>query len=119
MLDLYCKIYIDTALSEEVLVQKIVNFTQGDVYMRTVETDLMDIAIISSEDHNSELKHEVAGFIYYPYYLEIDPTTKAEENSNSFITAISELLIFLKTFSEDIVPSCDYEQELPFRKIFS
>ena len=72
--DLYCKIYVNTSLTKQELLQRIANFMNGHVFLRTVETDLMGIDIVVNEDNDSKLMFHDGGFIYYPYYLEIDPT---------------------------------------------
>ena len=114
--DLYCKIYLDTSLSKENLLQHIANFVKGDVFLRTVENNLMGIAVVVNEDCDSKLKLKKGGFIYYPYYLEIDPTDAGEENHHIYITSISELLKFLWRICTDAIPACDYEQQLPSRE---
>jgi len=113
--DLYCKMYLDTSLSKENLLQHIANFVKGDVFLRTVETNLMEIAVVVNEDGDSKLKLKEGGFIHYPYYLEIEPTDAGEENQHIYITSISELLQFLWTISRNAIPACDYEQQLPSR----
>ena len=110
--DLYCKIYVNTSLSKEELLQHIANFTGGNVFVRTVETDLMGIDVILNEDRDSKLSHKNGGFIHYPYYLEIDPTNVGEENPKIYIYAISKLLKFLWTMYKDAIPACDYEAQL-------
>ena len=114
--DLYCKIYIDTFLSKEALLQAIANFTNGHIFLRTVETDLMGIDVVINEDSDSKLMFQDGGFIYYPYYLEIEPTSAGEENSKAFIASLSKLLKFLWTIGRDAIPACDYEEHLPSRE---
>jgi hypothetical protein len=114
--DLYCKIYVDTTLSEEELIHHIANFTKGDVHVRTVETDMMGIGIIENEDYDDKFKSEQNNFVCYRYYLEIDASDLGLLESNKYIDLMSDLLEFLWSTCEDAVPSCDYEEKLPSRK---
>ncbi len=62
--DLYCKIYVNTSLTKQELLQRIANFMNGHVFLRTVETDLMGIDIVVNEDNDSKLMFHDGGFIY-------------------------------------------------------
>jgi hypothetical protein len=111
--DLYCKIYIDTDLSEEELIKSIEMTTGSSVSIRTIKTNLMEIDVVVNSDSDSNLKLDEQGFVYYPYYLEIDPTRLGQISVEVYITSISSLLNFLWTVGQDAVPACGYEDMLP------
>ena len=116
-IDLYCKIYIDADCSHKALLSDISEFLKHEASVRTIETELFDLNVVTNNDAYRGAEIEDGRFLDYPYYLEIDPTSKGESNVEKFITSMSELLIFLFKTYKDAVPSCDYESLMPLKGI--
>jgi len=113
MNNLYCKIYINTALPRTLLVNFIAKTCHGTVTLRTISSTLFQIDVITNEEADPRLATSSEdGFLYYPYYLEIDPQNSAVE-SNLYVTAIAGLLRSFWEQGATAVASCDFEEELP------
>ncbi|GEM_PF-1152498 len=111
--NLYCKIYVNTVLPKTILTQFIANACHGKVTLRTISSMLFQIDVITNDEANPIMATSPEdGFIYYPYYLEIDPQDSAVEPA-LYITAIAKLLLSFWELGANAVAACDFEEELP------
>ncbi len=108
--DLYCKIYVDSSCSKIELVDQISNMVQGEVSLRSIESKTMEIDVLANDDFNKDKASQKDGFVYYPYYLEIDAVEGAD--SSAYIEAISNMLKELQSSCTNAIASCDFEDEL-------
>ncbi|MCG8362981.1 MAG: hypothetical protein MJA27_06560 [Pseudanabaenales cyanobacterium] len=114
--ELYCKTYVKTELSKQELLDRIANIVDGQVNIRTIEAEIMAIDLVENEDYDAEKLNETDGFIYYPFYLEIDPVIKPSLSRQSYISGISHLLEGLWNELEDAVAACEFEDQLPSKE---
>ncbi len=113
--DLYCKIYIDSSCSKSELLDHISNMVQGKVSLRTIESKTMEIDVMDNDDYDKDKASQGDGFVYYPYYLEIDAVEGV--NSTTYIEAISNMLKGLQNFCAKAIASCDFEDKLSVKAI--
>lgn len=114
--DLYCKIYIKTELSKEVLLNQIAVAVNGSVIIRTITTENMEIDLVENEDYSSEISNKPDEFLYYPFYLEIDPIVEINFSRQTYIETISKLLKSLWKEAGDAIAACDFEAQLPSKR---
>lgn len=105
--DLYCKIYLDTALEIEELYFLINELLLGELEpIRTIKTAWCEIDL----RRNSEFDlRRLEDFLFWKYYLDVEPT-KADEKE--YIKGISDLIIKLKGKEIKAVLSCHFEEEI-------
>lgn len=113
--DLYCEIYIDSSRSKAELLEHISNMVQGEISLRTIESKAMEIDVMENDDYDKDKTSQEDGFVYYPYYLEIDAVEGT--NSSVYIEAISNMLKELQNSCANAIASCDFEDELPVKTI--
>lgn len=101
----YCKIYVDSDRSFNNLKSTISEFLGSPVEGRTIEGRFM--AVDCFENNASG---EGNGFLYWPYYLEIEISESA--NAKDFVIEIQSLINGLKLEEMKLTPSCDFEDEL-------
>jgi hypothetical protein len=108
--DPYCKIYIDTEMSKSELISYIKSLIKGKVFLRSITSEIVEIDVIQNDDFNSSKRLEEGGFVYYPFYLEIEPIKK--KINRKYINEICNLLVNIKMKCRDAVAACDFEEWL-------
>lgn len=108
--DLYCKIYIDSSASKIELLDKISKLVQGKISLRSIESETMNIDVMENDEYDKDKASQRDGFVYYPYYLEIDAVEGVE--ASDYIEAIKNLLMQLRSFNAHATASCDFEDQL-------
>ncbi len=111
---MYCKIYVDSDMNEDQLMGLITRITSGSVISRisTVSTEDFNIYIDSNEDFDESRRLRGQDqFLFYRYYLDIDPTDNATQVR--YIESVSNLLQGLWLSGCKAVASCDFESKLP------
>lgn len=109
--DLYCKAFVDTNLSYEEMFSRVMNYVGGKKESFSyIVTDWCDMFIKKNKEYNEEqyLK-DTDDFLYWKYYLDIEPI---ETNEDTYIKRIRDLLKYLKEYCNSIVAACDFEDEL-------
>lgn len=105
MMDLYCKIFVDTKAEYPEIFEKILKQVSGKkLGFSDIESDWCSIRV----KRNEEYLPNSADFLYWKYYLDIDPSTDEE----IYIQNLKEFVKFLKENFADAVPACDFESEL-------
>jgi len=113
--NLYCKIFIDTEIDMDSLINKITEMVTGQKELfRTIVTKFGEIDVNKNEDFNAEKRcMKPDGFLYSRYYLDIEPNKEIEQGN--YIANVSNLLRVLWQNSFEAVAACDFEDELPIK----
>ena len=114
--DPLCKICIFTEMSKSELIGCVSNLINGQVYVRSIISNIIEVDIFTNEDFDREKLYNEDGFVYYPFYLEIQPS-KVNIDISIYIDEISSLLQNLWNDYNDAVVACDFEDKLPKNKI--
>lgn len=110
--NLYCKLFIDTDLSENSILVLVASILSGSINRWSVVTELSEIYVNKNDYFDMERRSEKQeGFLYSRYYLDIEPKENADEDN--YINSISNLLQGLWTSGLKAVAACDFEEELP------
>ena len=105
MMDLYCKIFVDTKAEYPEIFEKILEQVSGKKRaFSDIESNWCSIRV----KRNEEYLPNSADFLYWKYYLDIDPSTDEE----IYIQNLKEFMKFLKENFADAVPACDFEELL-------
>ena len=112
--NLYCKIFVDSNMNEIDQIKMIASITAGEISKWTVVTDGCEIDVIKNDDYN-KLKSKDAsdGFLYYRYYLDIEPFESVEKEK--YIFEIGLLIQGLWNNKCKAVAACDFEDQLPMK----
>lgn len=111
--DLYCKVFIDTNLSYEELFSRIMNYVGGKKESFSyVVADWCDMFIQKNKEYNIEQYIlDSTDFLYWKYYLDIEPQNIDE---CQYIKKITDLLSYLREYCKGVVISCDFEDEVNY-----
>ena len=101
----YCKLYVKSDRSFEGLKSTVSAALEAPVEGRTVEGHSMSVDCFANKAHG-----DGDGFLYWPYYLEIEIYDGSDELE--FVKEIQNLIDALKGEAIQIVASCDFEDEL-------
>lgn len=109
--DLYCKIYLDTDYTNLGIMELLKKLTSGFLHRRTIYTNWGEFDVIINKDYDRmKCSSTEDGFIYYPYYLEVEAKNSVAQAD--YILCIKELLDNLRSVGCKAVISCDFEDEL-------
>ena len=111
-IDLFTKIFLDTDADKGMVIEIVSKIVYGTISGSNVSTEHADIFIFNNGDFDEDrgnLGNDE--FLYYKYYLEIEPAEDVE--NNTFIVAVSNLLISLRDAGYKAIASCDFEELLP------
>lgn len=112
--NLYCKIFVDCQYSREQLVELIANSIPGKIDHPSVVAAEYEVDVRINEDFDSNKRKEFPdGFLYYPFYLDIEPFKEVEQKI--YQESLSRLLEALWNQNCKAVTACDFEEELPRR----
>ncbi|MCM3134248.1 1,4-dihydroxy-6-naphthoate synthase [Paenibacillus polysaccharolyticus] len=110
--DLFTKIFVDSDLDKEMLLNTVSTIFMSTISGSSILTEQSEIFIFNNGDFDEEKRDQGnGGFLYYRYYLEIEPTEDADDHS--FILEISNLLTKLWDNDFEAIASCDFEDLLP------
>ena len=109
--NLYCQVFADTNLGYEKIFLMIMNHVGGKKESFSyIVTDWCDMFIQKNKEYNKEqYLQDTDNFLYWKYYLDIDPVETDEE---TYIKGIQDLLKYLKEYCNGVVAACDFEDEL-------
>lgn len=112
--DLYCKIYLNAAGSRDDLVRRVASVTGGVVSGRSVETGLMVLDVVSNDSANAEKSTAIDGYVYFSYYLEIEPTQAGGLEPQHYVLEIRDLMSKLRSTygGQSVVAACNFEEQL-------
>jgi len=112
--DLYCKVFIDTELTYEELFTLIINYVRGkkeSVNYINTEWSLFSVQK-NKEQNTTQYLLNSNDFIYWKYYLDIEPCMIEERE---YIKKIRDLMEYLKKYCKGVIIACDFEDELNYK----
>jgi hypothetical protein len=94
--DFYCLLYVDAPVEHPGFVILINDFLNGEMFSRDIDNKYLSLSVMKNEDYDhikkdSEKNNE---FLYYRYYIEIDPAENVDYET--FMQHINELITFLQ-----------------------
>lgn len=109
--DLYCKVFLDTNLSYEEIFSMVEKYVAGKKEsLNYIIADWCEISIQRNKEYNVEqYLLDIDDFVYWKYYLDIEPMEIEEEE---YIKKIFDLLKYLKIYCRGVIAACDFEEEL-------
>ena len=112
MLNMYCKVYVDTDTDKGQLLGLLTRITSGSVRMRTISAADYEMDVVINEDYDESKSLEGEDqFLFYRYYLDIEPTDRTTREQ--YVRSIGNLLEGLWRSACRAVAACDFESELP------
>ncbi|MCM3042813.1 1,4-dihydroxy-6-naphthoate synthase [Paenibacillus motobuensis] len=110
--DLFTKIFVDSDVDKEMLLDTVLNIVMGTISGSSILTKQAEIFIFNNGDFDEDKRNQGNdGFLYYKYYLEIEPTEDAD--NRNYVSEISNLLTKLWNAEFIAIASCDFEDLLP------
>ncbi|AZK45324.1 1,4-dihydroxy-6-naphthoate synthase [Paenibacillus lentus] len=110
--DLYTKIFVDSGVNKEVLIDTVSNIVMGTISGSSILTKQAEIFIFNNGDFDEDTRNQGNdSFLYYKYYLEIEPIEDVVYRN--YVLEISNLLTKLWDADFKAIASCDFEDLLP------
>lgn len=89
----------------------IVDFSNGTKeFSNSVYSNYLDVEINHNDEHDEFMKKKLKGFLYFPYYLEVNALKNIEYNV--YLQQLKNLINFLRSKGFQVVAICDFEDEL-------
>ncbi|EAD7212370.1 1,4-dihydroxy-6-naphthoate synthase [Listeria monocytogenes] len=113
MEDLYCKIFINSSMSIGELSQEIGNFFEiVPGKFLSIESDYFTVDILKNKEFDEEKAKDFPdGFLYFPYFLDVDSTENTKRKE--YIKLVGDLTLYLWDKKCQLVVSSDFEEILP------
>ncbi|XKM13718.1 hypothetical protein RCS94_00665 [Orbaceae bacterium ac157xtp] len=111
----YCKMFVNAPITKGELAHKISSFLgiSFDKFL-SAENDIFTIDIQCNKEFNETNGQKFPdGFLFYPYFVETDIVDEKKELQ--YKTLIKCLMDFFWAEQYQVVASCDFEEELPFK----
>ncbi|MCD1261694.1 1,4-dihydroxy-6-naphthoate synthase [Paenibacillus athensensis] len=109
--DLFTKVFLDTDYEKKKVVEMVCQLGEGAASGSVITTQLSEIFVFHNEDFSEKKRNQGNDeFLYYRYYLDIEPVTGAGEKI--YMDAIAKLVKGLWEAGFKTVVSCDFEDEL-------
>jgi len=105
-LDLYCTVYLDGRKTNSVMREALVAALGGEFEGRRLRFGALGVDLF-----DNSIRGEGEGFLYWPFYLEIEADPEPVDDA-SFVTAIRSLLGRLKAQGVRTTTACDFEDQL-------
>jgi len=116
-MSLYCKLFIETTLNINELCELVANAVGGEIKpFDTIDSLYLDIDVILNDEYDEKLKHESNGFLFYKYYLDIEPVEGTAYRD--YVSQVKLLIGFLREKGFKAIPACDFEDELNEEKSY-
>ncbi|MDQ1236825.1 hypothetical protein QE450_004323 [Paenibacillus sp. SORGH_AS306] len=110
--NLFCKVFIDTEIHQDELLHLINSEISGEVNKLEITNSTLIIEIRKNVEFDSVRSENLSdGFLFYKYYLEIEPFSEVVERD--YIKAVADLLKKLWESNIGTVAACDFEDLLP------
>lgn len=109
--NLYCKVFLDTTMDYEELFAIVKNCIYGKkVAVTYINSHWCELSVKKNKEYNTaQYLLDPSDFIFWKYYLDIEPNDIGERE---YIKKVSALLKQLKEYCNDVVAACDFEDEL-------
>lgn len=105
-LDLYCTVYLDGPKTKSAMREALVAALGGEFEGRRLQFGALAVDLFENSSRG-----EGEGFLYWPFYLEIEADPEPLEDA-SFVAAIRNLLGRLKARAVQTTTACDFEDQL-------
>jgi hypothetical protein len=113
-MDLFCKLFVDAECDKNELVSRLAEITNGAAEHSSVVTKWCEFNVVRNSDSDERRTNsEQGGFLYFPFFLEIEPSDGVEHGV--YVTGIGSLLTNLWNSGIQAVAACDFEDELPLK----
>jgi len=110
--DLFTEIFVDSDVDKEMLLDAVSNIVKGTISVSSKLTKQAEIFVFNNSDFDKDkLSQGNDGFLYYKYYLEIEPIEGM--GKTNYVLEISNLLTKLWDADIKAIASCDFENLLP------
>jgi hypothetical protein len=106
----FAKIYLDTDLSFEDVLQAVQKLTGGTRSVRTVTADPVEIDVLRNEDHDPA-RATAGDFVSFPYNVEVYPAGDVDDAR--FVGAVRTLVERMAGEGWRYVTAADFEEQLP------
>jgi hypothetical protein len=106
----YCKMFVNAALTEDELLAQIaaiLGASRESCWIRCAE---FHACIWRNGEFSAEKAGEEDGFLYWPYFLDIEPT--AGTSDAAYVAKVKQLFKALRGRGYGVVAACDFEEEL-------
>lgn len=110
--DLFCKIYVNTTLLRADLITLIAERFNADVRRRSLYFEDIGIDVFENQEADKLKIYNENGFLFYPYYMDIEPEDEVNLDRNGYVDKVRELIALLKSHSCEVVAACDFEEIL-------
>jgi len=111
--DFFAKVYVDTSLEHDRLLQVTADAVFGTVDDWTILADGVEIDVRPNDDFRSAYcTIDPDDFLYFPFALDVESVTEAI-TIDSFIALLSEVMNRLHVRGMRVVVACDWEGRLP------
>jgi hypothetical protein len=111
-LDPYVRIYLDSDVQLQAVIEAVADAADGLVSGNTVLTEHAELFVFTNVAYSAaDRNREADGFLYYRYELSIEPHEGA--NLRPYITWVGQLLSGLWAAGFRAVASCEFEELLP------
>lgn len=111
---LYCKIFVDTDMDYAPLFALILDYVAGKKEgIDYIITDWCDISVRKNKEYKIErYLMNSTDFLYWKYYLDIEPLNIDE---SQYINNIVNLFNYLREHCRGVIIACDFEDEVNHR----
>jgi hypothetical protein len=110
--NLYCQIFLNTAMSKLDIIKGLEKLLNRQSIQNVITLENVEIEVRTNEKFDRHLcKQFPNGFLYFPYYIEVDPLP--EQTQENQINLVSKILEYCWSSKFEVVASCDYEEQLP------
>lgn len=117
--DLYCRLYINsTNDEEEELRNTIANLFGGEVYLKRIRDNYLDIHFGKNDSFNEQLfSDSIYGCVYSRFTAEVGPIHDNFETVNTeiYIDILCHIIKNLRSMGYSVVAACDYEDVIAGR----
>lgn len=110
--NLFCKVFIDTERDQNELLSLINSEISREVNKLEISNSILIIELRKNNEFNVvKSKNPSDGFLFYKYYLEIEPFSQVVERD--YIKSRADLLKKLWESKIGAIAACDFEHLLP------
>ncbi|WP_312117626.1 1,4-dihydroxy-6-naphthoate synthase [Brevibacillus reuszeri] len=108
---MYCKLFLYTDMSQSKLAHLVTQLVGGDQGRWSITSSVVVIFVNDNDFFNRAKKEDIHdGFLYYRYFLDIEPQSEKDE---LYVETIANLITKLWNRDINAVAACDFEDLLP------
>lgn len=107
--NLYCQLFVKFDGGIEKLIKLILEVTGGKLKLYSIDSAVLEIDVVE----NDEFVQGSEDFLYWKFYLEIEP--KINEEQDMYVDSVCHLVLNFKKLGIAAVAACDFEDEIKSR----